>query len=45
VLEVFMKIGQTYNRTPAWAVRIHKAFIVSGVQLAIMGRLSVTAYK
>lgn len=45
VLEVFMNINQTNDRVLAWAVGIHMAFIVSGVLLAIMDRLSVSSHK
>jgi len=45
VLEVFMNIRQTDDRTLAWAVGIHMAFIISGVLLAIMDRLSESSHK
>lgn len=45
VLEAFMKIAQTSDRDLAWGIGIHMAFIVSGVLLAIMDRLSVSGHK
>ena len=45
VLEVFMNINLTSDRDLAWGVGIHIAFVVSGVLLAIMDRLSVAAHR
>lgn len=45
VLEMFMNIGLTSDRDLAWGVGIHIAFVVSGVLLAIMDRLSVAAHR
>jgi uncharacterized protein (TIGR00645 family) len=45
VLESFMNIGTTSDRELAWNVVILIAFVLSGVLLAIMGRVSVPARR
>jgi uncharacterized protein (TIGR00645 family) len=40
VLEEFMNIEHVTNRELAWLVGIHMAFVVSGLLLALMDRLS-----
>jgi uncharacterized protein (TIGR00645 family) len=40
VLEAFMNLDHLDNRTLAWTVGIHMTFIVSGILLAIMERIS-----
>jgi uncharacterized protein (TIGR00645 family) len=43
VLECFMNIDRVTDRTLAWSVGIHMAFVVSGVLLAVMDRLTEKA--
>lgn len=43
VLEEFMDVGHVTNRELAWLVGIHMAFVVSGLLLALMDRLSERA--
>jgi uncharacterized protein (TIGR00645 family) len=40
VLESFMNIEHLSDRELAWSVGIHMAFVVSGVLLGVMDRLS-----
>ena len=40
VLESFMNVDRLTDRTLAWSVGIHMAFVVSGVLLAVMDRLT-----
>lgn len=40
VLESFMNIDRLSDRTLAWSVGIHMAFVMSGVMLAVMDRLT-----
>jgi hypothetical protein len=40
-----MNIGPTRGRELAWSVGILIAFVLSGVLLAIMNRLSVTGHR
>lgn len=40
LLEGFMKVGQVSDRELGWLVGIHVVFVVSGVLLALMDRLS-----
>ncbi len=40
LLEGFMKVGQVSDRELTWLVGIHVVFVVSGVLLALMDRLS-----
>lgn len=44
VLEKFMNVRQLGDRELAWSIGIHMAFVVSGVLLAIMDRLSGKAH-
>jgi uncharacterized protein (TIGR00645 family) len=44
VLEDFMDVEHMADRTLAWSVGIHMAFVVSGVLLAIMDRMSGKAH-
>lgn len=41
VLEGFMKVSQASDRELAWLIGIHVTFVVTGVLLALMDRLSV----
>jgi uncharacterized protein (TIGR00645 family) len=45
VLESFMNIDRLSDRTLAWSVGIHMAFVVSGVLLAVMDRLTEKAHE
>ncbi len=40
VLESFMNVGHLSDRELAWSVGIHLAFVISGVLLAVMDRLT-----
>jgi uncharacterized protein (TIGR00645 family) len=44
VLENFMNLSHVTDRDLAWSVGIHMAFVVSGVLLAVMDRLSGKAH-
>jgi len=44
VLEGFMNIEHLSDRTLAWSVGIHAAFVASGVLLAVMDRLAGTEH-
>ncbi len=45
VLGSFMNIDRLSDRTLAWSVGIHMAFVVSGVLLAIMDRLTAKTHS
>jgi uncharacterized protein (TIGR00645 family) len=45
VLESFMNIDRLSDRTLAWSVGIHMAFVVSGVLLAVMDRLTEKTHE
>lgn len=45
LLELFLNIAERTDRDLAWGVGIHMAFIVSGVLLAIMDRLSAAGHE
>jgi uncharacterized protein (TIGR00645 family) len=45
VLESFMNIDRLNDRALAWSVGIHMAFVMSGVLLAVMDRLTEKAHE
>lgn len=45
VLESFMNVGHLSDRELAWGVGIHLAFVVSGVLLAVMDRLTEKTHE